>query len=140
MLAVAIEPLLPGVVLFMVGFATLMAVVFSSGGVAKSKQMGVVSDVLAGRQGPKKKTFFVIGLVMTLLGTCASFAAVSAGDVKRRKACVAMCEAKGYATGKIQGSELRDPPGSGRHAFIACTCSGGAALEPFEMRADELPQ
>ena len=140
MLAVAIEAVLPGVVLFMLGFATLMAVVFASGGVAKSKQVGVVSDVLAGRQGPNKKRIFVVGLVMTLLGTCASFSGVLASDAKRRSACIEMCEAKGYAGGKIQASEPRDRPGSGKHTFVACACSDGPDPDPFEMRADELPE
>ncbi len=122
----------------MLGFGTMMAVVFSSGGAAKSKQFGTVGGVLAGQHGTKKKGLFVAGIVMALLGTCASFVGVSASDAKRRRVCVETCESKGYANGAIQGSKRREPPESGKHAFVACVCTTGPDPDPLELRADSL--
>jgi len=130
--------MVPGAVLFMCGVLVLMYVVFSAGGVAKSKQLGVISDVLAGGQGKTKRGLLLLGGVMALLGTCGAFAGVAAGDAKRRSACEQLCVERGYQAGKIQGSQERDPPGSGKHAFVACVCSEGPDPDPLELRADEV--
>ena len=130
--------MVPGAVLFMCGVVVLMYVVFSSGGAAKSKQLGVISEVLAGERGKTKRGLFLLGATMALLGTCGAFAGVAAGDAKRRAACAELCTDRGYESGNIQGSQEREPPGSGKHAFVACVCSEGPDPDPLELRADEV--
>ena len=130
--------MLPGALVAMLGFAVLMVVVFGAGGANRQRQVGVASEVLAGARGRGRKLWFLAGLLMTVLGTCGAFAGVAAQDQRQRDACDATCESRGYAKAEIRGSNERDPPGSKRHAFIACVCSEGTDLQPWEMPADEL--
>lgn len=131
----AIPPMLFGAVLFMFGVVALMIAVFSSGGGGKSQQARVMSEVAAGKHGKGKRVLFLVGALATGFGACGAFIGVAAGDADRRKACERECTDRGYASAKIQGSQKRDPPGSGRHSFVACVCTDGPEPDPLEFPA-----
>lgn len=135
----AMPPMLPGAITAMIGFAVVMGVVFGAGGAAKSKQFAVVGEVMAGQHGKARRAAFLVGLVLTVFGTCGAFAGVAAGDAQRKQACERVCTGRGYAQAEIRGSTERNPPGSGKHAFVACACSAGPDPDPLELRADDLP-
>ncbi|MBL4687932.1 MAG: hypothetical protein JKY37_25300, partial [Nannocystaceae bacterium] len=131
----AIPPMLFGSVVFMFGMVVLVIAVFSSGGVGKSQQARVMSEVVAGKHGKGKRTLFLVGVLATGFGACGAFAGVAVGNSNRHKACEHECTDRGYASAEIQGSQERDPPGSGRHSFVACVCTDGPDPDPLEFPA-----
>lgn len=130
--------MLPGAILAMLGFGSLMAVMFSSGGVAKSRQFSVLGQLASGQHGSGKRVWLLVSIACALLGTCGAFAGVAVGDAQRREACERTCEQRGYAQGKIQGSKERVNGSKGKHAFVACACTQGPEPDPLELRADDL--
>lgn len=131
--------LLPGGLMAAVGFVLLFGLLASQGALDKSKQLGALSDVASGKAGGASKVLLLVALLLMALGACGVFAGVAASDQGRARACAEMCKQRGYTKGTIGGSREMDPKKPGRHAFVACTCAGGANPAPLETRADELP-
>ncbi len=122
----------------MLGALVVLVLLFSSGGAAKSRQLGVLSQILSGQHGSGKKVGLLVAVALILFGTCGAFAGVAADDARNNEACTHTCAQRGYAKGTVRGSEQRDPPGSKRHAFRACVCEGGPEPDPLDVRLDEL--
>ncbi len=119
----------------MFGVLLLMVTVFSSGGAGKSQQLRVMDEVAGGKHGKGKRVLFLVGVAATGFGACGAFAGVAVGGAQRRKDCEHACSERGYSSATVQGSEERDPPGSGRHAFVACVCTDGPEPDPLEFPA-----
>lgn len=122
----------------MLGVVVVLALLLSSGGAAKSRQLNVLSQIASGAHGTGKRVWLTLAMVLIVFGTCGAFAGVAADDARQREACVQTCTERGYTEGTIRGSEQRDPPGSKRHAFRACVCEGGPDPDPLDLRLDEL--
>ncbi|MBV1860268.1 MAG: hypothetical protein KUG77_17775 [Nannocystaceae bacterium] len=132
----AVPPSAFGAGLFMLGVLLVMIAVFSSGGSAKSQQFRVIDEVASGKHGKSTRRLFYTGVLAIGLGMCGAFAGVAGSDVERKKACGRDCTERGYAAATVQGSQERDPPGSGRHSFVACVCTDGPAPDPLEFPAE----
>jgi len=122
-----------GIALFFSGVALFMVLLFSSGGANRSKQFGVIADLLGGRRGVGKRRLIIAAMILIGLGACGTFAGVAAMDARRAGHCQDYCVAAGYERGKIGPSIER----SKERRFVACTCDGGKS-EPLELRADSL--
>ncbi|MEX1367892.1 MAG: hypothetical protein AB1Z98_32485 [Nannocystaceae bacterium] len=122
----------------MFGVVVVLALLSSSGGAAKSRQLDVLSQIQSGRHGAGKRVWLTVAMLLIVFGTCGAFAGVAADDARQSEACVRTCTERGYATGTVRGSEQRDPPGSKRHAFRACVCESGPEPDPLDLRLDEL--
>lgn len=127
-----------GIGFFFVGMLTIMAVVFANGGAQKSKQFQVIGEIASGKLGRRARRALFVGFASALVGMCATFAGVAGSDRARAKKCVATCQARGYADGKIQASTATQPNDVKRAAFVACACTRGPAPDPLELRADSL--
>ena len=77
-------------------------------------------------------------MVLIVFGTCGAFVGVAVDDDLQRTACVRTYTERGYAKSAIRGSVQRDPPGSKRHAFMACVCEDGPDPDPLDVRLEEL--
>lgn len=121
----------------MVGVLTILIVVFTSGGVAKSQQFRVLGEVTRGRHGPGKRLGLLAGFVLVVVGACSAFVSSARGDAQRRAACAAHCKAEGFDEGKLGPSTERLPQRPNQHKFVACICSGGK--DPIEIDASTLP-
>jgi hypothetical protein len=127
-----------GILLFFAGGLTAMTVIFGNGGFAKSKQFQVLGQVLSGSAGRGARRALLIGLCLTALGMCTTFAGVASSDARRAQRCTQTCHELGYKEGLIRGSEATQADHPNRHAFVACRCNYGPQPDPFEMRADAL--
>jgi hypothetical protein len=122
----------------MFGVVVVLALLLSSGGAAKSRQLGVLSQIASGRHGAGKRVWLTVGTLLIVFGACGAFVGVAADDARQSEACVRACTERGYAAGTVRGSEQRDPPGSKRHAFRACVCDNGPDPDPLDLRLDDL--
>ncbi|MGV3624613.1 MAG: hypothetical protein ACO1OB_27585 [Archangium sp.] len=127
-----IEHLLPGLVLFALGFVILFGLLGSVGAMAKSKQFAAFRDFAVGQHGGGKRALFFVSLALLAIGMCGTFAGVSRSDYERANACTALCLARGNTTGRIGPSRTPDS----KRPRPACLCEGGA--EFFETPADSL--
>ena len=116
----------------------VIVVLFSSGGVAKARQLDVLGQVLSGRHGVGKRIGLVVAMMMIVFWACGAFAGVALDDARQGEACTRTCTERGYAGGTVRGSEQRDPPGSKRSAFRACVCVDGPDPDPLDVRLEEL--
>lgn len=115
--------MIAGIALAFLGFALFAGVLFGSGGASKSKQFEVIGDVMGGKHGAGRRLAMIVGLVMTVLGTCTTFAGVSARDAGRGDRCQAYCTQQGY-THSALGPAEETPPGGGRAVtYFACMCT-----------------
>jgi hypothetical protein len=126
--------MLIGVVLFFGGGLVFLALLFASGGTARSRQFAVIAELLDGRRGRGKRRLVLAALLLMATGAISLFAGVAAMDARRANHCQDYCTASGFERGTIGPSQDRRP----ESRFVACTCSGGIA-EPLERRADTLP-
>lgn len=126
------EYLLPGVALFATGFVILFALLGSVGALAKSRQFSAMRQLASGVSGSGKRAWFFASLGLLAVGMCGTFAGVARSDVKRARACTALCVSRGHTTGRIGAATHRDP----RRPQPACLCEGGAA--PFETPVSAL--
>lgn len=131
--------LVPGLIVAALGFVLLFGLLISQGALDKSKQFGALSGLASGEGGALGKVLLALALLMMGLGACGVFAGVAASDAGRSRACTNLCKQKGYTRGSIGGSKALDPQNPRRHAFVACTCTGGPNPTPLETRADDLP-
>ncbi len=122
----------------MLGMLVVLGLLFSSGGVAKSRQLDVLSQLISGRHGAGKRVWLLVAMMMVVFGTCGAFAGVAMDDARQGEACTQTCTGRGYASGTIRGSVERDPPGSKRSAFRACVCVDGPEPDPLDVRLEEL--
>jgi hypothetical protein len=129
---------LPGFLVFAAGFLLLFALLARHGALARSKQIGALRDLAAGRRGARGRTLLLLAIGALVAGTCGTFAGVTAGDAARARRCRAACEARGYRAGAIRGSTERDPANPRRHRFVACACEGGPAPDPLELDSKSL--
>ncbi|MDP3221236.1 MAG: hypothetical protein Q8S73_44545 [Deltaproteobacteria bacterium] len=125
-----------GIALAFIGFGLFAGVLFGTGGASKSKQFQVIGEVLGGRHGPGRKRAMLLGLVMTVLGTCTTFAGVTAHDARRAPRCQAYCLQQGYTRSEIGPSDAT-ADGGRRVAFVACTCTRADGART-QTRADDL--
>jgi len=130
--------LVPGLIVAALGFVLLFGLLVRQGALDKSKQFGALSGLASGEGGVLGKVLLALALLMMGLGACGVFAGVAASDAGRSRACSDPCKQKGYTRGSIGGSKALDPQ-TRRHAFVACTCTGGPNPTPLETRADDLP-
>ena len=126
-----------GIALAFIGFGLFAGVLFGSGGASKSRQFQVIGEVLGGRHGPGRRRAMLVGLVMTVLGTCTTFAGVTAQDAGRRQRCQSYCLQQGYTRGEIGPSDATAAGGGRRVAFVACTCTRADGART-QTRADGL--
>ena len=126
----------PGGTLFVIGFATLFALLASEGALKRSHQYTALTDLASGRSGPGKRRLFVAAVVILSVGACASMCGVGLSDAQRAKACEETCTERGYARAEIRGSTAMKKPGV--HEFVACACSEGPAPDPLELPANDL--
>jgi hypothetical protein len=131
--------LLPGAAMATVGFVLLFSVLAGEGALDKRKQIGALLAVSSGKAGRTNQILLMLSLLLMGLGACGLFAGVAASDAARARACVDMCKERGYTKGVIGGSKTMDPKDPKRHAFVACTCTGGSNPTPLETRASDLP-
>ncbi len=129
---------LPGALAAMLGGIVVLALLFSSGGAAKSRQLDVLGQIISGKHGAGKRVWLTVSMVLIVFGSCGAFVGVSMDDARQAEACVQTCTERGYTKGTVRGSEQRDPPGSNRHAFRACVCEDGPDPDPLDVRLDEL--
>src|SRR5687768_14883672 len=132
--------MLPGFLVFAAGFVILFALLAKHGALAKSRQIGALRDMAAGRLGAGSRRLFFVGIIALVVGTCGTFAGVAAKDAARARSCKKLCEERGYREAKIRGSTAMDPNNPKRHAFVACACSGGPAPDPLEIDRESLPE
>lgn len=130
--------LVPGLIVAALGFVLFFGLLVSQGALDKSKQFGALSGLASGQGGVLGKVLLALALLLMGLGACGVFAGVAASDAGRSRACTNLCKQKGYTRGSIGGSKALDPQ-TRRHAFVACTCTGGPSPTPLETRADDLP-
>lgn len=126
-----------GALLAMSGFALFMALVFSSGGLAKSEQFRVIGELASGRHGALRRRLLLLAVPTVLLGMCTSFAGVAAQDARVRRACEERCERDGFESGRIGPSAERDARRPERAAFVACRCES-PGRPAVELRADSV--
>jgi hypothetical protein len=132
-----IRYLLPGLSLAALGFALLFGLLASQGALAKHRQFAATADLASGRAGTTKRLLFGLSILGLGCGLCGTFAGVGRSDDLRRQRCVETCTQRGYTKGEIRGStEMSEK--AGRHAFVACACSGGPDPDPLELEADAL--
>lgn len=127
-----IEHLLPGLVLFALGFVILFGLLGSVGAMAKSKQFAAMRDLAKGVNGGGKRALFFVSLLLLAIGMCGTFAGVGQSDLQRANACTALCVARGNTTGRIGPATHPDP----KRPSPACLCEGGAPN--FETPANAL--
>jgi hypothetical protein len=127
---------LPGLVLFAVGFILLFGLLASQSALAKSKQLSALGHVLGGGAGAGKKGLAILALVLLGLGTCASLAGVASKD---RAACTNYCTKLGYKRALLRDSTERDAKDPKRAAFRACACEDGPDPDPHEIVATKVP-
>lgn len=123
-----------GLVFFAGGFFTIFSLLATKGALNKSKQLGMIGEILDGRHGRETKRALALAFFALLFGACTTFTGFMQRDAARRSACKKECVRRGYAKGTIQGSREKT---KGRHAFVACTCTGGAD-DDLELRADSI--
>ena len=126
-----------GIALAFIGFGLFAGVLFDSGGASKSMQFQVIGEVLGGWHGLGRRRTMLVGLFMVVLGTCTTFAGVTAHDAGRRQRCQSYCLQQGYTRGEIGPTDATPAGGDRRVAFVACTCirADGARTQ---TRADGL--
>lgn len=122
-----------GTTLFFGGGLIFLALLFSSGGAARSRQFEVLGHLWSGRMGSRRRGQLLLSLGLIGTGVITCFSGVAAMDAERAARCRDVCVAAGYATGRIGPSVDRTPKGR----FVACTCP--ADDKPaLELRADTL--
>ncbi len=122
-----------GILIFFVGCAIFMILLFSSGGASKSRQFEVLRALWSGGHGPRKRAVLLLSLGLVGMGAITCFSGVAVMDAARAQRCEAVCQARGYASGTIGASIDREPA----TRFVACTCTA-ADRAPLELRADAL--
>lgn len=126
-----------GLVIFFLCAATFMGLVFAKGGWSKSKQFGVLAELLRGEHGAFSRWLLIGSFLGGILGALVLFAGVAANDVAREKRCQARCLEAGHPRGVIGPSMEQSMTRRNSAAFVACTCTGGSG-PPIELRADSL--
>jgi hypothetical protein len=126
----------PGALLFCCGFVALFGLLASEGALATRRQFGALANVAAGRAGTTKRVVLGCGALAIVCGACGSFTGVAARDGERARRCEQTCTERGYTDATIRGSTEME--NEGRHAFVACACTGGPAPDPLELDAEAL--
>lgn len=129
-------PFIIGGVLFFLGALTFAAQLFGHGGVAKSKQFGVLSELLKGVHGPGPRRWLIISMLLMPMGACFLFAGVGMSNAERSERCEERCASEGYETARI-GPNSDRVSGDRTTWFVACICEGGQP-EALELDANEL--
>lgn len=114
--------LLVGATVFGIGVLLMLSLLFSSGGAAKSRQIGVLGELFSGRLGGTLQALSFAALGAIAVGALICFGAAGRGDGDRRKACQNACAERGYEKGRLGLSESRDAAG---RPLKVCRCSGG---------------
>ena len=136
-------PLLVGAVLAMLGVATFMGLMFSSGGGNKSNQFRVIGELFRKQHGAGKAVTTKLALAAILLGSSTAFVGVGRMDAERAAACQQHCVGLGHEKGAIGASRERKAGAAtdvkGRPPGPACLCTGGGRPDT-ELPADALPR
>lgn len=127
--------LLAGVSFFFAGVALFMGLVFSNGGLSKSKQFRVLAELLAGTHGRGARLGLAAAALLVLTGACLAFSGMAVSDAERDRACAAACTARGHSRHRI-GPNSDRVARDARTMWVACICEGGG--ESVELRADGL--
>ncbi len=136
-------PLLLGAALAMLGAATFMVLMFSSGGGNKANQFRVIGELFRKQHGAGKAVAAKLSLVAIFLGSCTAFVGVGLMDAERAKACEEHCVSLGHEAGVIGASRVApelesDAKAKGQPPGPACLCSGGGRPDT-ELPASSLP-
>lgn len=124
-----------GVALFFVGFLLFAGVLFSHGGVARSRQFRVMGELFSGKHGNGARLLFASSFLVLVAGACLLFAGVAASDGARAERCESHCHATGYERARIgPNSDRTDDRATW---WVACICEGGTDT-PSEVPADSL--
>lgn len=126
--------MLIGIAIFFAGFIAIFSLLAKRHALDKSKQFGVMAEILKGRHGPSPRRVLIVAFAAQLFGMCTTFAGVAQVDARRAEACRTECTGRGYKIGKIKGSKESV---NGKHSFVACVCSEGTQPD-LELRADSL--
>lgn len=127
--------LLAGVASFFAGVALFMGLVFSNGGLSKSKQFKVLAELVRGTHGAGARLGLAAAALLVLTGACLAFGGMAMSDAERANACAAACTARGHSRHRI-GPNSDRVAGDARTMWVACICEGGG--ESVELRADGL--
>jgi len=127
--------LMVGATIFGISVLLMLILLFSQGGAAKSRQIGVLGDLLSGRLGGGLQAAAIVALVGSGLGALICFGAVGRADGGRRQACQNACAERGYQKGRLGLSESRDAAG---RPLKVCRCSGGPEKD-IELDPTTLP-
>ena len=127
--------LLAGVASFFAGVALFMGLLFANGGLSKSKQLGVLSELIRGTHGRGARLGLAAAALLVLTGACLAFGGMAMSDAERANACAAACTARGHSRHRI-GPNSDRVAGDARTSWVACICEGGA--ETVELRAEGL--
>jgi len=117
---------------FFLGLAAQMGVIFSSGGLAKSRQFRVIGELLAGRHGATRRAVLVVGFLVAGVGALLLFAGVAQQDRLRAANCAAHCQKAGFEKGAIGPSD--DPA----KRVVSCTCTAADGRRQ-QFPANEVP-
>ncbi|MFK7984558.1 MAG: hypothetical protein AB8I08_00880 [Sandaracinaceae bacterium] len=129
------QPLfLVGAVVTFAGTLLFGGLLFSNGGVRKSRQFRVIRELLGGTHGNGARLLTVAALLSMASGSCLLFSGVAASDHERAERCERRCRAEGYEAGRIGPNSDRTEDRS--TWWVACICEGGSA-PVLELRADE---
>jgi hypothetical protein len=71
---------LPGTLLCFAGFSLFFFLLVKHGGIAKSKQLGVIGSILGGEKGAGARRLLVLAFLLLFLGACAAFTGVAIFD------------------------------------------------------------
>ena len=127
--------LLVGVASLFAGVALFMGLVFANGGLSKSKQFKVLSEIITGTHGRGARLGIVAASLLVLTGACLGFGGLAMSDAERANACARACTARGHSRHRI-GPNSDRVAGDARTSWVACICEGGG--ERVELRADGL--
>lgn len=127
--------LVAGAAFFFIGVALFMGLLFSNGGLSKSKQFKVLFELIRGTHGSRARLGLVSAMLLGLTGACLAFGGVAMSDRERNRACASACAARGHTSHRI-GPNSDRVAGDARTAWVACICEGGG--ETVELRADAL--